>query len=188
MDTRDILSTSSELEVLVFRYASGYTPRLRSATIPSGIIGAFSNMYSAAEYKLATITKDDLTLYVGPGIILDRDMNPLFFLTECYDYDERTCIYTLRKILAKVSPKVYKVEDAATKFIKNKIIPAIFNTSVLIDENRRYFGVRINENTPVELVVRDLDDIFMKVDSFDPNTFDDVAVNDAILSHTELLS
>lgn len=125
--------------------------------------------------------------YGGYGIILDRNMNPIFFCTLEGEVTEEGLTYNSAKIY--VNPSVLLTEGILEKGIIKTIIPAYVEKGVSIyttfsNVNRQF--KKKNGMVIPEVVIKDFtDDFFVRPSKPKPSTFTRDKVNDFLLEHID---
>lgn len=136
---------------------------------------------------MKVITSKGEIYYGGYGIILNRDMNPIFFCTLEGDVTEEGLTYNSAKIY--INPSVLLVNNVLEKGLIKTIIPAYIENGVLIYTSFSNVNGQFkkkNGRVIPEVVIKDFtDDFFVKPSKPKPSTFTRDKVNDFLLEHID---
>jgi hypothetical protein len=98
--------------------------------------------------------------YGGPGLILDKDYNPLLMCTvvaEKINKNDTTCLQYIKGI-CRINPRVFQEKDVVTRGIISKLIPAYSdknNRTCMLSE---YYSTPFNN---IQIIIDDFDQFFV---------------------------
>ena len=169
----------TEVEIALF--ANGFPSERRTS---NAMFKLFTEI-NFSQRLIKVITSKGEVYYGGYGIILNRDMNPIFFCTLEGDVIEGGLTYNSAKIY--INPSVLLIDSVLEKGVIKTIIPAYIEHGVSIYTSfsnvNKHFK-RINGKVIPEVVIRDFtDDFFVRPSKPKPSTFTRDKVNDFLLEH-----
>lgn len=171
----------TEVDIALF---TGEFPSERRAS--NAMFKLFTEIDFSKRLVKVTTSKGEI-YYGGYGIILDKNMNPIFFCALDGEITEEGLIYKSAKIY--VNPSVFLTDGILEKGIIKTIIPAYVEHGVSIytsfsNANRQF--KKKNGLIIPEIVVKDFtDDFFVKPSKPKPSTFTREKVNDFLLEHVD---
>lgn len=142
---------------------------------------------SFSERLVKVVTNKGEIYYGGYGIILDRNMNPIFFCALDGEINKEGLTYNSAKIY--VNPSVFLTDSILEKGIIKTIIPNYIEQGVLINTvygNIKQKFKKKNDKIIPEVVIKDFtDDFFVRPSRPKPSTFTRDKVNDFLLEHVD---
>lgn len=142
---------------------------------------------SFSKRLVKVITSKGEIYYGGYGIILDKNMNPIFFCAIDGEVTEEGLIYKSAKIY--VNPSVFLTDGILEKGIIRTIIPAYVEHGVSIYTSFSNIKCQFKKKNNViipEIVVKDFtEDFFVKPSKPKPSTFTREKINDFLLEHID---
>lgn len=170
-------------EVDIALFANGFPSERRTS---NAMFKLFTEISFSQRLIKVTTSKGE-TYYGGYGMILDRDMNPIFFCTLEGEVTGEGLTYNSAKIY--VNPSVLLTEGILEKGIIKTIIPAYVEKGVSIytrfsNINRRF--KKKDDMVIPEVVIKDFtDDFFVRPSKPKPSTFTRDKVNGFLLEHVD---
>lgn len=171
----------TEVEIALF--ANGFPSERRTS---NAMFKLFTEI-GFSQRLVKVITSKGEIYYGGYGIILDRNMNPIFFCTLDGERSDEGLTYNSAKIY--VNPSVLLTEGVLEKGIIKTIIPAYIEEGVSIyttfsNINKQF--KKKNGRVIPEVVIKDFtDDFFVRPSKPKPSTFTRDKVNDFLLEHVD---
>lgn len=168
-------------EISIALFINGLTIERRTS---NAIFKTFTEVGFSKRLAKVVTSKGEI-YYGGYGLILDKNMNPIFLCTLEGDLTEERLVYKTAKIY--VSPSVFFSDNILEKGIVKTILPAYMEHGVLIYSS--YTGVekifkRKDGKVIPEVIVKDFTDIFfVKPTRPKPCDFTKDKVNDFLLKH-----
>lgn len=134
------------------------------------------------------ITSKGEIYYGGFGIILDKNMNPIFFCALNEEIDGENLIYKSANIY--INPSVFLVDGIIEKGIIKTIIPFYVEKGITLYIPFRNINKQFKrgENGKIipEVIIKDFtDDFFVRPSKPKPSTFTRDKVNDFLLEHID---
>lgn len=170
-------------EVDIALFANGIPSERRTS---NAMFKLFTEINFSQRLIKVTTSKGEI-YYGGYGIILDRNMNPIFFCTLEGEVTEEGLTYNSAKIY--VNPSVLLTDSILEKGIIKTIIPAYVERGVSIytsfsNVNKQF--KKKNGKVIPEVVIKDFtDDFFVRPSKPKPSTFTRDKVNDFLLEHVD---
>ena len=164
-------------------FANGFPSEIRTS---NDMFKLFTEIGFSQRLIKVTTSKGEI-YYGGYGMILDRNMNPIFFCTLEGEATEEGLTYNSVKIY--VNPSVFLTEGILEKGIIKTIIPAYVEKGVSIyntfSNTNKQFKKKNGMVIP-EVVIKDFtDDFFVRPSKPKPSTFTRDKVNDFLLEHID---
>lgn len=170
-------------EVDIALFTNGLPSERRTS---NAMFKAFTEVNFNKRLIKVTTSKGEV-YYGGYGIILNRDMNPIFFCTLEGDITEEGLTYNSAKIY--INPSVLLIDSVLEKGLIKTIIPAYIENGVSIYTsfpNVNSHFRRKNGKIIPEVVIKDVtDDFFVRPSKPKPSTFTRDKVNDFLLEHID---
>ena len=169
----------TEVEIALF--ANGFPSERRTS---NAMFKLFTEINFSQRLIKVTTSKGEI-YYGGYGMILDRNMSPIFFCALDGEITEEGLTYNSAKIY--VNPSIFLTDGILEKGIIKTIIPAYIEKGVSIyttfSNINRQFKKKNGKVIP-EVVIKDFtDDFFVRPSKPKPSTFTRDKVNDFLLEH-----
>ncbi len=170
-------------EVDIALFANGIPSERRTS---NAMFKLFTEIGFSQRLIKVTTSKGEI-YYGGYGMILDRNMNPIFFCTLEGDVTEEGLTYNSAKIY--INPSVLLIDSVLEKGLIKTIIPAYIENGVSIYTSfpnvNKHFRRKNGKIIP-EVVIKDFtDDFFVRPSKPKPSTFTRDKVNDFLLEHVD---
>lgn len=169
----------TEVEIALF--ANGFPSERRTS---NAMFKLFTEINFSQRLIKVTTSKGEI-YYGGYGIILDRNMNPIFFCALDGEITGEGLTYNSAKIY--VNPSVFLTDGTLEKGIIKTIIPAYIEKGISIYvtfSNINGQFKKKNGRVIPEVVIKDFtDDFFVRPSKPKPSTFTRDKVNDFLLEY-----